>query len=139
MLHHQHFQKRRSLPVMKLHDLVISNPVYVPPFLQHFLSVLESKAVVLTGTQTASAFACQIESKHEPIVTRTENNPLATLSVTSSISASVALGSFSFSYVLLSEDASLVPAATEAVEKVGVWRDGERENRLGDRTKKSRC
>lgn len=77
------------------------------------------------------------------MVTRTEKRPRATRSVTSSMSLSVARGSLSFSYVLRSgeveEPSSLVPAAMEEVEKVGVEREGDREKREGERTRKSRC
>lgn len=74
-----------------------------------------------------------------PIVTKTENRPRATLSVTSSISASFALGSFSFSYVVLSSVIGDVTEFSKVEEEVGVTREGERENRDGESTRKSRC
>jgi len=75
-----------------------------------------------------------------PIVTSTLNSPLATLSVTSSISASSAPGSFSFSYVLLNSPAAFATAVGATVAApIGVTRLGWSEKRLGERTRKSRC
>ena len=75
------------------------------------------------------------------MVTKTLNKPLAILSVTSSMSASPARGSLSFSYVLFSSPATEVTAAPEIEVEVelGVCREGEREKREGERTRKSRC
>lgn len=80
------------------------------------------------------------------MVTSTENNPRAIRSVTSSISVSVAFGSLSFSYVHRSgsgvcdggKDGAAGAAMVED-EAVGVTREGAREKRDGDMTRKSRC
>lgn len=76
--------------------------------------------------------------EHAPIVTKTLNKPFATLSVISSISSSVALGSFNFSYVVLPSTApGSAPAATalDEEEEGADVRAGWREKRDEERTR----